>query len=61
MKIGDNQINNPNPTPIPELEKTNNENEILISTIHKTKGNEFKNVVYFNLAHNDKINSLNEL
>ncbi len=55
-----NQITNPDANPIPELEENVIENEILISTIHKTKGNEFKNVVYFNLAHNKKINSLNE-
>lgn len=55
-----NQITNPNANPIPELEENVLQNEILISTIHKTKGNEFKNVIYFNLAHNEKINGLNE-
>lgn len=55
-----NQITNPNANPIPELEENVMQNEILISTIHKTKGNEFKNVIYFNLAHNEKINGLNE-
>lgn len=55
-----NQIINPNANPIPELEENGIQNEILISTIHKTKGNEFKNVIYFNLANNEKINSLNE-
>ncbi|MCK9616686.1 MAG: UvrD-helicase domain-containing protein [Lentimicrobiaceae bacterium] len=55
-----NQITNPNANPIPELEANDIQNEILISTIHKTKGNEFKNVVFFNLAHNGKIIGLNE-
>jgi len=55
-----NQITNPDANPIPEFEDNVERNEILISTIHKTKGNEFKNVVFFNLAQNEKINSLSE-
>lgn len=55
-----NQVTNPDAAPIPELDENETQNEILISTIHKTKGNEFKNVVYFNLAYNEKINTTNE-
>ncbi len=54
------QITNPDAVAIPELSQDHNQNEILLSTIHKTKGNEFKNVVFFNLAENKKIKSLNE-
>jgi len=50
------QITDPDAEPISELEEQKNENEVLISTIHKTKGNEFGYVVNFNLTDKEKMN-----
>lgn len=38
-----------------EGENQNRDKEVVLSTIHRTKGNEFKNVAYFNLAQNTKL------
>ena len=42
-------------------EDENSKNEVALSTIHKTKGNEFINVAYFNLMKNDRLSEQSEI
>ena len=36
-------------------------NEVVLSTIHRTKGNEFNNVAYFNLMKNERLTEISDI
>jgi DNA helicase-2/ATP-dependent DNA helicase PcrA len=45
----------------PTADEQSNRNEVFLTTIHKTKGNEYPNVVYFNLSQDSRLTAESDI